>query len=438
MEYAYCQTNPQSGTMDILRYEGQWMEECNKSHIDETTLTERNLKIYYCPNFFPNTTLGGYWDYTTSAYLTVYMVPCNKDVETGRGIKCATDEEKKRYFNNEFYIDMQMDNMIIDPTNYNKPISRSISYSYSAIDSSINKIKEYYYTLTTLTTDSGWILTDEHSQQTLVITNTLTDSSNIYENGAVFTVRVYITQQKTNISRKYLKIQDIFASVGSFMKLIFLMVKYVCIIFYQRIKYSKYLFDKILEFPKQDSKTDFRRSSVLNFIGDKFELKLKKENNIDIVSQPKSVTPLKIPKNQFELMTNVEINAANPIRFSEAFCYKLRGKTNNFLVKNSFQVLEKKFDIVQIFSNIQSLNKAALFSMGEAPHEIIKNCNKTKIYLTLEPDQEKNNHIIIAKYLSSKLVQSSLTENDKMLFESMALKSKLDVVEYIKKEKLLP
>jgi hypothetical protein len=71
--------------------------------------------------------------------------------------------------------------------------------------------------------------------------------------------------------------------------------------------------------------------------------------------------------------------------------------------------------------------------MGEAPYEMIKNSNKTKIYPTLEPDQENNNHIIIAIYISSKLVQSKLTENNKMLFESMDIKSMLDVLEYIRK-----
>jgi hypothetical protein len=239
----------QNGSYQMKISDIQWLNNCNTSHIDEATFNQRNFKTFYCPNLGAGYPVGGFWDGNPNLGFFIFnLVACNADVEKRRGVKCASEKDKLEVYGNEFYFDIDVDDYLVDPSNFTAPFSRSIGHTYHTVDFSLYKIKELYYSISTVATDAGWILQEVKDEETLSLNpNSFFDFQPVLPDGSVFGLRIFLNKRVNTVSRKYIKVQDIFAAVGGFMKLAFLLAKALYHFFYLKIKFTMFYFDSLFE-----------------------------------------------------------------------------------------------------------------------------------------------------------------------------------------------
>jgi len=113
----------------------QWkkdMEKCSTKHFDNFTLYNERLYNYYCIE--NNYTIGGDWGATEINLPTFLIRRCNNETELKHNIKCKTDDEVNKIYNNLFYVDLYLQKNLVNPQNYTDPIKPTYTYKYKQLD----------------------------------------------------------------------------------------------------------------------------------------------------------------------------------------------------------------------------------------------------------------------------------------------------------------
>ena len=93
LKYSYLSINKSTGQLKVLNQTILDVSECNENHIDNNTLHENGLYLYYCADLL-NLKIGGDFDSTKEvATITYQVMACSEQTEKRYNITCASVEQ---------------------------------------------------------------------------------------------------------------------------------------------------------------------------------------------------------------------------------------------------------------------------------------------------------------------------------------------------------
>ena len=103
----------------------------------------------------------------------------------------------------------------IDPFNYEEPLQRYYKADWNGIVLKQTKATYIYLTTTEFTSDSGWILPDQHTKKIVAVEKIESDSGDITYDDTFYRLMIATSGNKNVYSHSYIKIQDVLARIGS-------------------------------------------------------------------------------------------------------------------------------------------------------------------------------------------------------------------------------
>ena len=176
-----------------------------------------SLSDLYCisSNYTGELVIQGAWDQAQFNYLELFIAPCNSSQRT-----CKSEKEINDMLKTSFYAFYSVDHLF-DLRNYQDPAQEIGRDYFTETTTSLKKIISRYLKTTHVSDDSGWITddttvkdhfsfdSDKESFELLTQTDYLVD----------FIIRK--SAYETILTRKYKKIQNVFAEMTGFLQIIF-------------------------------------------------------------------------------------------------------------------------------------------------------------------------------------------------------------------------
>ncbi len=228
---------------------------------DEDFAYSFKADLWWCPDWSsvprkPNETLlfGGGWDAPEVAYFAFSINTCENRVFLN-GTKCADKDALKRSLATGLYIDVAQPENNFSPDNYDKPLKRTFKSNFYKMDYTIRKTDRIYIEETTLNDDRGWIFEDVVPTKMYSVGDRGNDFSFFDDNAwgvhgrsaNLYNMAVYMTKPYTKLKRTYMKIQDVGAILGGFLKFILLFANIISNFFSKHLRNENLynvLFDK--------------------------------------------------------------------------------------------------------------------------------------------------------------------------------------------------
>jgi hypothetical protein len=245
------------------------MRHCKQSDFSDdfgiqNTFMNNNLTNGFCMDYMIDT-IGGCWGNLWNYYTNITIEPCvNK---TSNLNSCASLEEI-RYFivHKQIQVSIYYEDMILTATNNEKPLTKYMKNEHHRIQSNTVKTNEYFLQDVVITTDNGWTVPSKNILTTQVLTNRFYDfynnniqSMNSSERDtnkidAAVSFNIFASQNKYEIFRSYLKVQDILAQLGGVLKVVFILIEALLYLVYTH-KHEEVLIKKLYAI-KSSSKED--------------------------------------------------------------------------------------------------------------------------------------------------------------------------------------
>ena len=414
-------SNYSKGQESNITYTALEFNLCVVEDIEEPFYTKHVFKDFYCPRF--NTSYGGAISssFLIQPYLNVNR--CGFEDEKKYGFKCYTDEEMTKKFGYLFYMDIRILNNFINPKNYDMPVVKNFIQEgiYMATTGS-QYVMNIEHKIALLTSDTGLIFEDQNTDNFFqhektnfyTIATIEKGKGSFWEFQTMFQICFFISRNRVNYIREYLKIPDALANVGGFMGIIIEVIKYL-LSFYLENEYSIFLYQNLfrLEVERKDDnqeihgqeikielsdmktlkemnemktpkekrevenvKIDINKDFSMNRIDDKKEASSR--DFLDINDNPDNLSINKPRKSKFIVKPNI-INkeVRNLIKYKEKkreiivigkcerFCFlsccckskKVKYNSRLELIKNAEAEISKKFDVIE---NLKSQNQMRL------------------------------------------------------------------------------
>jgi len=154
-------------------------------------------------------------------FYEIYVCKNKTDSEGNHiGKICPPIEVMKEALNSEYYIYLTYKDYYIDPKNFTYPVRSRFSTLYARIAYDLFKEVEVYFKNINLNTDVGLITEDHVEHNTFQISQKVMDIgfNAIGEGGLVATLWIYINREVDYYTRRYLKLQELGASIGGIFK----------------------------------------------------------------------------------------------------------------------------------------------------------------------------------------------------------------------------
>ncbi len=330
------------------------------------------LSDLYCisSEFKEKLVIQGAWDQVKFDNLQIFIAPCNKSEKV-----CKSDEEIKAKLKSSFFAFYNIDNLF-DLRDYSQP-AKAIGRDYFIQTTySLKKIITRYLKTNQIVSDDGWISSSETEQEYFSFDRDK-ESFEILENfDYLIDFAIRKSNYQTVYTRKYKKIQNVFAEMTGFLQIIFLGL-YLFSKPFIRKEYYEFLTNNIYNFEldeeemqKIEKKTQEKKTS------DKIEkikaLKTFLQDNLkescEINISPKRQT-IKQKKDNDKVMNNFFKMKETPLNLTlmQSFksCFvsepdfdrkKLQRKTG---ISNIFSQLDVNY-ILKKFSEIDKLKMLLL------------------------------------------------------------------------------
>jgi len=348
--------------------------------------------------------------------------------------------------------------------------------------------------IASLTTDTGVIFEDENTinffeheeTEFLTVATIEQGKGNLDEFQAMFQIRFYISRNKINYKRDYIKIQDALANVGGFMGLVIEVIK-TLISFYLDNEYGIFLYQNLfkleiekedeskekdipeqeisielkphsiklevkasndLSYDKSEDKKDSSKREILGVVHDQDQISFNKPRKSNLNFKLKPVIINKEVKN----LINYKDKKRETISIGrcERFCYlcfsSFKSQRKNFnlrleLINNAEAEISKKFDIIEhlkVQNQIRLLKKLLLnenqcYLLENRELHLLNNNKSIKMPLTtveiedLDLITEKQKSAKLIEYLKNKKQDNSFSVVDTLLlkYSNQEMKAKI-------------
>lgn len=309
----------------------------------------------------------------------------NKPKENEKVCKSQAEIEK---IVDSMYLNFYYDKVKINAKSYKKPLTSTPNIDYYLLGNNFKKSNSYIFSNYVVETDPGIIFEDSFIDKSKIgFRQKNTDFNSKNPNDSILSQNeIYISNNVHILSRRYLKVQGIFANLGGFISLIMLIFR-------------------ILSFPVLRKKLNLEIINELFDFDDKIEYDEKhKLNNIeDVLSKEKSES-IKINKNPKDLNPDKEHNFSKEMDSKIYDCKKI-----SIMRENENDLVFQKDDI----NNLKRIN-------NENDYSNVKRGSREECSITNEKINNNTNSLI---YLPN-VINNLQNQNDQINKSSISKLSK--------------
>ena len=200
-------------------------EKCNVINFGENyqhLFLEDELNNSYClKKFDQNLTLAGGYKYERFSYIRIRIYPCVNSTENN--FSCKSQEEIDRFMSSG-YFSIILKDIGLNPSNYSIPVLPTLQDLYTTIDKRIYKNYILNLGVTEIHTDIGLFQESIKKQKYLQFrkgmeTFTFRDEEEYYQGKSVIIAQLKLDDNINVQTRSYIKIPEIFSSIGGYMQL---------------------------------------------------------------------------------------------------------------------------------------------------------------------------------------------------------------------------
>ena len=149
------------------------------------------------------------------------------------------------------------------PGNYTNPIQVSYVNYFQLLSSNLYKKNRYFFEQSELSSDKGWIFQDLDTYSLITYDNSNNDIDyKSHEDlkiplisSSIYATTIYLMKNHNKYNLSYMKVQDLAAQVGGFMKIVMV---FCYVINYHLNEFSRDVdvMNKLFEFEKEDKQID--------------------------------------------------------------------------------------------------------------------------------------------------------------------------------------
>jgi hypothetical protein len=426
----------------IFNSSGQFLLE--ETSLEITKCSRENSKVsefykkydiedWFCLDFnkYKNLTLGGFWDGTFVNYLQISLFACKNESPFFNNVTCTDFENLNSFLmkNNSIYIDFLFPEFYFDADDQDNPFKISYKSYYYQLDLNVRKTDRLFLKKGHLKDDQGWIL---NSLKEMTIYGFAEINDEIYFNdpknfgkenlsSKLYEIILYTQKKFDYYQRSYMKIQDLSALIGGFMKFLLIFDKFFSLLFNNLIRDSL-IYNEIFDFSSETENletTSFKKISKFN--------------------TNKTQTQPLINLTKLDNIQNLEnIDKFEKINFNKKFSNNhLKLANRNYLNSSSMELKQ-----VNTAPDKNSLpkNLSTKFSLISVNQKINKKLNFSQLRISkYKIEQPKKNQLNFGLWFSitrtycNKFPIFTKSKKDKIfLLARNYLNSRLDIINYLK------
>lgn len=191
----------------------------NQTVIDINLSQGRNLSEWFCLNYTDQgLSLGGSWSGSFVYFWNIGVNNCLND-----NSKCFSELELKDTLKDGVYFSAFHPQNNFSPGNFDMPLTLKYVNQYTLLNTDISYLNELYFRSFIVNDDRGWIFKD--TRITTVIAFDYLDKGlglKGSQDGVItlYSQSMYLNSDKTVFHRNFMKIQELAALIGGFMKII--------------------------------------------------------------------------------------------------------------------------------------------------------------------------------------------------------------------------
>lgn len=371
--------------------------------------------------------VGGSWSGLFVDYFEIKLMNKNNKSYKDSDIEGNTTNEYE-YLNNteiynlllskEVYISMYYQVFYFVPNNLENAFNIKYNNYYSQISYNSEKIDRIYFKSFFFEDDNGWIFKNIQNNELIGFYERdfevkMKDKSEIDNNkiNSYYSLNIYYSSNYEKFHRSYMKIQELAALVGGFMKMVLFCIE-VLLFSYTKFEMYKYLISKTIDYSDNNNKSNPKTISHLNPIVNlnnqvinEDDNKSKSENSI--VGNCKSIS-----KFQNKIIGK---------------CQKESGKTHNFMKEIVYN-----HNMISIYNSIKEDedNKIKVSYISYIFGFIYKNSsykifNNLKTYFNEQLDIVK----LIKNYNYIKIIKEGILNKNQLLGMKICNKMKINDTE---------
>ena len=283
---------------------------------------EDELNNSYClKKFEQNLTLAGGYKYERFSYIRIRIYPCVNSSENN--FSCKSQEEID-HFMSSGYFSIILKDIGLNPANYSIPVIPTLQDLYTTIDKRIYKNYILNLGVTEIHTDIGLFQEDIKTQKYLQFrkemeTFTFRNEEEYYQGKSVIIAQLKLDDNINVQTRSYIKIPEIFSTIGGYMQLMntaFLLLTIIVNKFNLELKIINSIFKfnlkkkkLIMKLQKLNDYDDLHISNISNIHTPVVNFKKMKNitQHLDLLDN----------KSKNSLMKENEINNISLLNFSE-------------------------------------------------------------------------------------------------------------------------
>lgn len=412
-EYDYVDYNPDKCSLDMIT--------------DVNLSKGRNLSEWFCLNYTDyGLSFGGSWSGKFVYYWNIEVNNCYEESE------CLSMSELDDTLKDEVYFSMYYPQYYFSPGNFNQPLSLKYENQYTLLNSDTSFKNTLYFKAYTVEDDRGWIFKDVHSSSVIAFDNL--DKSFGFRNKedeykTLYFQSIYFNSDKILFHRNYMKIQELAAMIGGFMKMIMFIAQFMV------SPYSNYLLNqKLINLILSEVEVSLSSDITLkaNYEPDKIVNQdsytiQKKDDSIAKINNFVS-KDLKLSTSQISLVNDKQ--RIKQYSFNKYAWNKLRCKTPQALLdyEASLKILNSKLDIASFLRAFQKSDVFESVFLNDAQIEALNFAKRPSLsgYVNNKLENKKAYKSVV-KYFQSKQKEKSITDLDTSIYRKLGddLKAKI-------------
>ncbi len=254
----YRQTirNNKTGTLEKVREDVLGSTPCNDKTVkDQKFLDQFNPHHWNCFDFEgDNMTMGGFWDGKFMSYIYLYLYYCPDNDQNSPD--CLNLEElKSLMMTQSLYFSIIYPEFYFEPGNLENPLRYQYKTSYNQISINIIKKERVFFQPVHADDDQNLLVTKFTKFSQLAFSRFKNDFSfkndidyqDKTKSTMLYALVLYFDKDGDKFTRTFMKLQDLAATVGGFMQLIFVAGKILCA-YYNSYQRNITLINELFEF----------------------------------------------------------------------------------------------------------------------------------------------------------------------------------------------
>ncbi len=402
---------------------GDWMVQkqvpCNESLAPDPLFTYgKNLSEFVCFNFPKDGFLfGGSQSSKNVNFFSVNI--SNKNLQTNY-IANLTSIKERRFGTASVYFSIYYPDFYFVPNDIDNPMNIRYTNYITYLSPKLTRLDRFFFKTYYLEDDQGWIFKNQISYSRLAFDSMVTDyySKDMYtefDNYAFYSYVIYYNSDYVRYFRSYMKVQELAALVGGFMKIIFFIIQLLLFPYNEYLLKSSLVNQFTLKKIEKNDQLIITNNYVLN------------ENQKNPILRNPSISNTNKPNfSNLNLKNNEksEINDKHDIGFYQYYKNKILCGNKPEHCKDFYFIedtIDQALDITSYLKFYNNKDILSLLLFDDEQQKVIKVLSSNYLFQKESTEENEMQKDEIFNYFTAKKVQS-ISEIDKRLLSLIPFK----------------